>query len=152
MSFANSALWIQRSIALLIAITLISSSLYLANEYERDLSLSLLLGTLFGAILQRSKFCFFCITRDFIEQRNSHGLLGLITALAIGLIGYSAIYGAILPVPAEGRLPPDAHIGPVSWVLAFAALVFGIGMSLSGSCISAHLYRLGEGAFASVFA
>lgn len=49
-------------------------------------------------------------------------------------------------------MPPDAHIGPVSWVLVFAALVFGSGMSLSGSCISAHLYRLGEGALASAVA
>lgn len=152
MGFLFSAVWLERSIALFIAITLIVTSTYLANQYEQDLSFSLILGALFGALLQRAKFCFFCITRDFIEQRNSLGLLGLITALAIGLVGYTAIYGAILPVAAEGRLPPDAHIGPVSWVLAFSALIFGIGMSLSGSCISAHLYRLGEGAFASVFA
>lgn len=142
----------QRSIAAAIVIFLVVASVQLANQYERDLSLSLILGAFFGALLQRSKFCFFCISRDFIEQRNSRGLLGLITALAVGLLGYTAIYGAILPIAAEGRFPPDAHIGPVSWVLAFAALVFGIGMSLSGSCISAHLYRLGEGAFTSVFA
>jgi uncharacterized membrane protein YedE/YeeE len=142
----------QRSIAAVIVIFLIAASIQLANQYERDLSLSLILGAVFGILLQRSKFCFFCISRDFIEQRNSRGLLGLITALAVGLLGYTTIFGAILPIAAEGRFPPDAHIGPVSWVLVFAALVFGIGMSLSGSCISAHLYRLGEGAFASVFA
>lgn len=51
-----------------------------------------------------------------------------------------------------GRLPPDAHIGPVSWVLALAALAFGIGMAVSGSCISAHLYRLGEGSPTALFA
>jgi uncharacterized membrane protein YedE/YeeE len=33
----------------------------------------------------------------------------------------------------------------VSWVLAIAAFSFGIGMSLSGACISGHLYRLGQG-------
>jgi len=147
-----STVLLQRSIALLIALALVLGSMQLAHQYERELSLSLVFGALFGFLLQRSKFCFFCITRDFIEQRNSLGLLGLISALAVGVIGYTAIYGAILPVAAEGRLPPDAHIGPVSWVLALAALIFGIGMSLSGSCISAHLYRIGEGAFASVFA
>lgn len=152
MSLVFSTQWLQRSTSLLIVIVIIAASMQLANQYERDLSLSLILGALFGTLLQRSKFCFFCISRDFIEQRNSHGLLGLITALVVGLVGYTAIYGAILPVAAEDRLPPDAHIGPVSWVLAFAALIFGVGMSLSGSCISAHLYRLGEGAFASVFA
>lgn len=147
---ANNLL--PRTSALLLVLLLIVASWQLANAYEHSLSLSLILGGLFGFFLQRSKFCFFCITRDFIERRHSSGLLGLIAALAIGLLGYSAVYGAILPEPSPGRLPPDAHIGPVSWVLALAALVFGVGMSLSGSCISAHLYRLGEGALASLLA
>lgn len=92
------------------------------------------------------------MTREAIDEGDNRGLLGLIAALAIGILGYSAIYGAILPQPALGRLPPDAHIGPVSWVLALAAFIFGAGMSISGSCISAHLYRLGEGSLASIFA
>lgn len=79
-------------------------------------------------------------------------MLGLIAALALGLLGYYAVFGAFLPVPAPGRLPPGAHIGPVSWVLALGAATFGLGMAISGSCISAHLYRLGEGAFHSLFA
>lgn len=143
---------LQISLALFIAISLLVLSHSLANHHERDLSLSLMFGAAFGVFLQRSKFCFFCISRDFLETRNSNGLLGLLAALAVGLIGYTCVYGAILPLVSEGRLPPDAHIGPVSWVLAVAALVFGAGMSLSGSCISAHLYRLGEGATASLFA
>jgi uncharacterized membrane protein YedE/YeeE len=36
-------------------------------------------------------------------------------------------------------------VGPVSWVLAAGGLAFGVGMALSGACISGHLYRLGEG-------
>jgi uncharacterized protein len=62
------------------------------------------------------------------------------------------VFGAWLPQPASGRLPPDAHIGPVSWVLALGAFVFGVGMTVSGSCISAHLYRLGEGSPTAPFA
>lgn len=113
---------------------------------------SLLSGAVFGLLLQRSRFCFFCVTRDFIERKIPDGLLGLLAALVVGTLGYHAVLGAFLPDPSTGRLPPDAHIGPVSWVLALAATVFGIGMALSGSCISAHLYRLGEGALASVAA
>lgn len=119
---------------------------------DQSIILSLLLGAGFGALLQRSRFCFFCMTRDFLERRDARGLLGIITALAVGTIGYHAIFGLFVPDPGLGRLPPDAHIGPVSWVLAIAALAFGAGMTLSGSCISAHLYRLGEGAIASVIA
>ncbi|XQE67181.1 YeeE/YedE family protein [Pseudomonas sp. P3C3] len=107
---------------------------------------------MFGLLLQRSRFCFFCVTRDFIEQRKPEGVLGVIAALVIGTLGYHVVFGAFLPEPGVGRLPPDAHVGPLSWVLALAATLFGIGMALSGSCISAHLYRLGEGALASLAA
>lgn len=140
------------SLAVLSVLSLASWQLSDIQGTGRALSFSLVLGIFFGVILQRSRFCFFCITRDFIDRRDSRGLLGLVVALAVGTLGYLAIYGAILPVPGGERLPPDAHIGPVSWILALAALVFGAGMSISGSCVSAHLYRLGEGAFASVFA
>lgn len=118
----------------------------------RALSFSLLAGTVFGVALQRSRFCFYCITRDYMAGRDARGLLGLVVALAVGTLGYHAIFGAFLPIPAPGRLPPGAHIGPLSWVLAMGAGAFGLGMALSGSCISAHLYRLGEGAIASLFA
>lgn len=33
----------------------------------------------------------------------------------------------------------------MSWVLVVAGVTFGVGMALSGACISGHLYRLGEG-------
>ncbi|WP_225833228.1 YeeE/YedE family protein [Pseudomonas sp. MM211] len=122
-----------------------------SNE-GRALSFSLLAGGLFGVLLQRSRFCFFCVSRDFIERRDPRGLLGILAALAVGTLGYHAAFGAFLPDPASGRLPPDAHIGPLSWVLALGATLFGLGMAISGSCISAHLYRLGEGALASVLA
>lgn len=118
----------------------------------RALSFSLLTGAVFGVLLQRSRFCFFCVTRDYLERRDPNGLLGLLAALAVGTLGYHAVLGSFVPDPFGGRLPPDAHIGPVSLVLALGAGLFGLGMAISGSCISAHLYRLGEGAFASVFA
>ncbi|MDQ2137395.1 YeeE/YedE family protein [Alcaligenaceae bacterium B3P038] len=122
------------------------------GQEGRALAFSLIAGAAFGFVLQRSRFCFLCITRDFFDTRDARGLLGLVAALAVGTIGYHAVFGAFLPIPGEGRLPPGAHIGPVSWVLALGAFVFGIGMAVSGSCISAHLYRLGEGASASPFA
>ena len=121
-------------------------------EGGRELALSALTGLAVGIVLQRSRFCFFCLSRDFIERRDARGLLGILAALALGLIGYALVFGAFMPVPTIGRLPQQAHIGPLSWVLAAGAFSFGIGMAISGSCISAHLYRLGEGAGASPFA
>jgi uncharacterized membrane protein YedE/YeeE len=108
-------------------------------------SLSLLIGVALGVIFQRGRFCFFCILRDFIEHRNSSGMFAILSALAVGGIGYVIVFGAFMPNPSGQGLPPDAHIGPVSWVLVAGGAAFGLGMALSGACISGHLYRLGEG-------
>src|SRR5688572_15639085 len=88
------------------------------------LSLSVVFGTIFGIALQRSRFCFFCMFRDWFDDRDPRGLLGLVLALAVGMAGYTVVFGAWVPDPATGRLPPDAFIGPVSVVLALAGLAF----------------------------
>jgi uncharacterized membrane protein YedE/YeeE len=118
----------------------------------RPLAFSLAIGALFGAVLQRSRFCFYCNFRDLVEKREASGVLAILIALAVGAIGYTVIFGAWLPTPAPGRLPPTAHIGPVSITLVFASFVFGLGMAISGSCLSAHFYRLAEGSVISPFA
>lgn len=117
-----------------------------------QLQLSLILGAAFGFVIQRSRFCFLCIWRDWLDRRDPRGLLGIITALVIGITGYTLIFGAWLPDPSGSRLPPTAHIGPVSLALVLAGLAFGAGMAISGSCLSAHLYRLGEGSPTAPFA
>lgn len=122
------------------------------DDLGRPLPLSFLLGGAFGVVLQRGRFCFWCNLRDWLEARDPRGLIAILVALATGTVGYAAILGAWMPNPFAGRLPPDAHVGPVSFTLVAGALAFGIGMALSGSCISAHLYRLGEGAFGSLLA
>ncbi len=118
----------------------------------RTLVFTLGLGIALGVVLQRTRFCFFCHARDFIERGDARGVLALLLAIAVGAVGMHFMLGSWLPVPAPGRLPPDAHIGPVSWALVLAGLAFGLGMVISGSCISAHWYRLGEGSPISPFA
>jgi len=143
----SRGLLIRTTIAVLLLAGLSAAAYSLHHTPGRgaSASFSLLTGIALGIIFQRGRFCFFCIFRDFIEQRNSGPLFAILTALAVGSIGYAIIFGAFLPNPMSGRLPPDAHIGPVSWVLVAAGLAFGFGMTLSGACISGHLYRLGEG-------
>lgn len=113
---------------------------------------SLLFGAAFGILMQRGRFCFYCMFRDLIERRDPRPFYSLLAALAVGSVCYVVIFSAFLPTPTPGRLPPDAHIGPVSWALPAAGIAFGLGMTLSGACISGHLYRLGEGYTRAPFA
>jgi uncharacterized membrane protein YedE/YeeE len=138
--------------AVTLAVIIGAYALHDTPGYGARASISLLIGLSLGVVFQRGRFCFFCILRDYIENRNSGGMFAIVTALAVGGIGYAAVFGAFLPNTMTGRLPPDAHIGPVSWVLVAAGAAFGIGMALSGACISGHLYRLGEGYSRAPFA
>lgn len=140
----------------LAALVLVATALWAWNlssdPAARNLTFSLLAGLGFGIILQRARFCFFCNFRDFIERREPGGVIAIVVALAAGTLLYTVVTMAWLPVPRADALPPNAHIGPVSPFLALAALVFGIGMSVSGSCLSGHFYRLGEGSPTAPFA
>lgn len=122
----------------------------------RTLVFALGIGAVLGVVLQRSRFCFFCHARDYFDPgpagADPRGLLSILLALAVGAIGMHLVYAGWLPVPTAQRLPADAHIGPVSWALALAGASFGLGMVISGSCISAHWYRLGEGSPTAPFA
>ncbi len=138
------------SSAILIALAAVAYLLH--AQGQAALSLSVLFGAAFGLVLQRSRFCFLCNFRDWFETGDPRGLYGILVALAVGILGYTVVFGAWLPDAGTGRLPPDAFIGPVSVALVAAGLAFGVGMALSGSCISAHLYRLGEGSPTAPFA
>lgn len=147
------SLHIQRTAAVLLAAAVLAGAHLLAGANGgRALSFALLLGAALGVVLQRARFCFFCHARDFFERGESRGLIAILLALAVGTVGMHVVMSGWLPVPDSGRLPPDAHIGPVSWALLLAALAFGLGMVISGSCISAHWYRLGEGSPVAPFA
>ncbi|RZJ62671.1 MAG: YeeE/YedE family protein, partial [Acidovorax sp.] len=140
-----------------LALTLLAALVAVAQWLQgqaggRTLVFALACGAVLGIVLQRSRFCFYCHARDWFEDRNPRGMLAIVLALAVGVVGYTVVLGSWLPVPQPGKLPPDMHIGPVSWVLLAAGLSFGAGMVVSGSCISAHWYRLAEGSVVSPFA
>lgn len=140
-------------VAVAILLALASWAWWLSDDPSaRALVFSLLSGAAFGIVLQRSRFCFLCNFRDFVKDRNGDGLVAILVALAAGVVLYTAIMMVWAPVPQPDRLPPNAHIGPVGPVLAIGAFVFGLGMAISGSCLSAHFYRLGEGSPTSPFA
>lgn len=123
-----------------------------SETFGRETAFAWTAGAVFGLALQRSRFCFFCNLRDFVDRREAGGVLAILFSLAVGLVGYHVVTGAWIVDPFAGHLPPKAHISPVGWNLILGGFVFGLGMAISGSCISAHLYRLGEGAVVCGFA
>ena len=137
---------IKTVISALVILALLSTAYFLSSkENPGNAPISLMIGVSLGLLLERGRFCFFCIYREGIEEKNTTPFLSILVAIASGSVGYAIIFGQFLPDTSTDSLPPAAHIGPVSWPLVVAALAFGIGMSLSGACISGHLYRIGQG-------
>src|SRR5262245_54064282 len=87
-------------------------------------------GAAFGALLQRSRLCFTSAFRDFFVLRDRRAALGILSALAVGTVGYAVVYG--LQLPGARYVPDTAHIAPSSPVVALGGLTFGIGMVLAG--------------------
>jgi uncharacterized protein len=143
---------IRTSVAGIIVLGLFTWAYLLSSNTETGgrASFSLLIGLALGIVFERGRFCFFCIFRDSIESRKNSGFLSVVVALSVGAIGYAIVFGMYLPDTSGEYLPPNAHIGPTSWVLAIAALAFGFGMALSGACISGHLYRIGQGSLRAI--
>jgi uncharacterized membrane protein YedE/YeeE len=138
---------IRTGIATVIILALIWGATFLekSETYGSKASTSLLLGVALGIAFERGRFCMFCIFRDSINQRRNYGLIAIFTALAVGAVGYTAIFGLFLPVPAKDQLPALAHVGPVSLALILGSFAFGIGMALAGACISGQFFRLTQG-------
>jgi uncharacterized protein len=100
-------------------------------------------GTIFGFILQRSRFCFTASLRDPSLTGSTTVTRAVLVAFAITTIGFWAIkYGAFqrgLPIPGQG------YVVPVSFGTVTGAFLFGIGMVIAGGCASGTLMRVGEG-------
>ncbi|MDR2342334.1 MAG: YeeE/YedE family protein [Campylobacteraceae bacterium] len=143
----------QQKISLILALIIPSFAFYLSNIPNGKIpSFALLCGLMLGIVMQRSRFCFYCHLRDWFEYKDPRGALALLLAIAVGLIGYTIVVGSWQPNPLLGNIPPDIHVGAVSEVLFAAGFVFGLGMVITESCISAHWYHLSEGSFISFFA
>lgn len=100
-------------------------------------------GIAFGAILQKSRFCFTASMRDPCITGVTSLSRAVLIAFAVTTILFAGIqYGAVsigLPLPGEG------FVVPISFATAFGAFIFGIGMVIAGGCASGTLMRVGEG-------
>jgi hypothetical protein len=91
--------------ALAILLGLIYAASVLQNMDGRGAqhAFSLLIGAALGVVFQRGRFCFFCIQRDFVEDRDSRALYAVLAAPAVGGVGYTVLFELFLPNPDLGR-------------------------------------------------
>jgi hypothetical protein len=103
----------------------------------------LIVGGVFGYILQRGRYCMNTAFRDIIFVNDLTLFRAYVLALIIMIIGANLLndLGYI-------RLIPQTFY-PIANILG--GYLFGIGMVLAGGCGSGIWYRAGEGQFASIF-
>ncbi len=106
---------------------------------------TLLVGVLFGFVLQRGRFCMVSAFRDPMVVKDHRLLKAVLIALAVQMIGFIVL----VYVNAIPGLNPKGF----NYVANIAGgLVFGIGAAFAGGCASGTSYRIGEGMVGSFVA
>lgn len=120
-----------------------ANGLLLAKTVAVDINFAVfwILGLLFGFILQRSRFCMAGVFRDVYLFKNSF----LAQALTIYLIISTVLFGALYYTAPLTALSLTGKIEPVTFYTMLGGMMFGIGMVISGGCVSGVVTRMGEG-------
>ena len=139
----------QISVGLFLLIIGLFFSSYIASINTSDAAIWLAACAL-GFSLQKSRFCFASSFRDLFLFGSGQNMKGVLIALTVSSIGFIGILNWILPNPLAGEYPSSAHVLPVGLSTIVAGVLFGVGMVISGGCISGTIYRVAEGYVASV--
>ena len=104
----------------------------------------LILGIIFGIILQRGRFCMNSAFRDIIVLKEFSLIKSVIIAILISMLGF-----AIMAFAGIINLNPKPF-APVANIIG--GFIFGMGMTLAAGCASGTTYRVGEGMMGSLVA
>ena len=104
----------------------------------------LIIGAIFGFILQRGRFCMNSAFRDILLLKEYKLAKAVAISLAVLMVGFAifALSGVINLSPKPLKI----------WAAIVGGLVFGVGMVLAGGCASGTTYRVGEGMMGSFVA
>ncbi|VAW64605.1 hypothetical protein MNBD_GAMMA08-841 [hydrothermal vent metagenome] len=114
-------------------------------EYELDSLLlggGLVLGVMFGAIVQKSGFCMSAVVSNFVLMRDCRQLHAFLIAIAIAVSGTQLLnFMGLVDIGESAYLAPK-----IDWLGAIiGGLMFGFGTILAGGCIGRTVVRVGEG-------
>lgn len=94
--------------------------------------------------MERRRFCFFCIFRDLFERRAVGGAFAVLTALAVGSVGYArapfglvgVLVGLVAPLGATAQLGSLARTPLGGMLMGWASMIAlgcTVGVLLSGT-------------------
>lgn len=129
--------------AAVVTLAIIGIALYLGGVNTK-LAVFWIFGIAFGWILQRSRFCFTAAFRDPCITGSTSLSRAVLIALGVATIGVAAIKFSFILSGAPKNLNMSG-VTPIGIPLMLGAVMFGIGMVISGGCASGTLMRVGEG-------
>ncbi len=104
----------------------------------------LIVGFVFGFILQRGRFCMNSAFRDILLLKEFKLAKAVTVSLGVLLIGFAIFaFSGVVTLNPTSLMPVAAIVG---------GLIFGIGMVLAAGCASGTTYRVGEGMMGSFVA
>ena len=104
----------------------------------------LIIGAIFGFILQRGRFCMNSAFRDIILLKDFKLAKAVAVSLVVLMVGFAIFaFGGVIDLAPKPLKPVAAIVG---------GLIFGIGMVFAAGCASGTTYRVGEGMMGSFVA
>ncbi len=104
----------------------------------------LIIGAIFGFILQRGRFCMNHAFRDILYLKEFRLAKAVAVSLVVLMVGFSIFaFAGVIELAPKSFQPGGAIIG---------GLIFGVGMVLAAGCASGITYRIGQGMMGSMVA
>lgn len=109
----------------------------------------LILGLVFGGIVQRSGFCMSAVVSNFVLMRDCRQLHAFLAAIAIAITGTQLLnFTGLVDIGESAYLASS-----MNWSGALTGgLIFGFGTILAGGCIGRTVVRVGEGNISAIIA
>jgi hypothetical protein len=106
----------------------------------------LVIGVLFGAVVQRTNFCSMGAISDAVALGDGKRLRAWLLAIAVAIVGTNALLlTGLVAIDKSFYLAPR-----VAWIaMLLGGLLFGFGMVLAGGCASRTVVRVGAGSLKS---
>jgi uncharacterized protein len=113
-----------------------------AQLHSLVVALGLLLGAVFGAVVQRTHFCAMGAVSDVVTMGHWNRMRMWLLAIAVAVAGTGALSAGGVIDPARSFYA-TARFTWLSYI--FGGLLFGVGMTLASGCGSKNMVRLGAG-------